>query len=510
MIMGPLLELRHITKDFPGVRALDDVNLEVLAGEVHALVGENGAGKSTLIKVISGAHQCDAGEILWRGQRVDVLSPSAALQLGISVIYQDLSLVPHLSVAENIFLGRLPLRRHTGVAVDWAQLNEQATRILQELGVRVAAETLIAQLSVAEQQMVEIAKALSLNADLLIMDEPSASLTAGELEKLFVIVKRLKDSGRAVLYISHRLEEIFEIADRVTVLRDGRTVGTWPIGGITKEQIVGCMVGHCVDTPGTTVRKTQAGEPALEVINLKRHLAPPVSFEIKHGEIVGLYGLVGSGRTELARTIFGCEKVESGQIRVNGKAVRVHCPSDAVKCGIGFVTENRLKEGLVSCMDVRANVTVANLRAVTRFNWIDSKTERNIVDNYIKRLGIKTPSQFQVVSNLSGGNQQKVVLSKWLHTQPRVIIFDEPTKGIDVGAKAEIHELMRRLAEEGVAILMISSELPEILLISDRVLVMRNGAIVADLPRSQCSEGRIMALAMGLDRTQREGGEVSA
>jgi len=493
---GPVLEMRQITKTYPGVTALDEVDFTVLPGEVHALVGENGAGKSTLMKILAGADTRDAGSIRINGEEAHLTGPQEAMRLGVSIIYQEFNLVPYMNAAENIFLGREPASAVPGV-IDFRRMYADAERIVGELGVKLDVRAPVNRLSVAQQQMVEIAKATSRSSHIIAMDEPSATLTEHELENLFALIRRLKAEGVSVVYISHRLEEIFQIADRVTVLRDGRLVATKPVAETDREDIIRMMVGRELKDKIPKAAASQ-GDVALSVRGLTRQGAlRNVTFDVRHGEILGLAGLVGAGRTEVARAIFGADRIDSGSIMLDGKPVVVRSPRDAIKLGIGLVTEDRKALGLVLGMAVRENVSLANLGVLARLGFVSRKREREVATRYVEDLMIKTPSVEQAVQNLSGGNQQKVVLAKWLFTQSKVLIFDEPTRGIDVGAKTEIYQLMNRLAESGVAIIMISSELPEILGMSDRVLVMHEGAVAGELAREEATQERIMHLATG-------------
>jgi ribose transport system ATP-binding protein len=492
----PVLQMRGITKTYPGVRALEDVDFDVRAGEVHAIVGENGAGKSTLMKILAGAQPKDSGSILIAGQQVEIGSPQKAMDLGVSIIYQEFNLVPYLNAAENIFLGREPRAAVPGF-VDFRTMYHEAQTVIDRLGVPVNVRTPVNRLSIAQQQMVEIAKATSRKSKIIVMDEPSATLTEHELASLFSLIRQLKAEGVAIIYISHRLEEVFEIADRVTVLRDGKRIDTRNVSELTRDDIIRMMVGRALTQ---MIPKVPAplGDNVLEVRNLNRKgVLHDISLHVRRGEVVGLAGLVGAGRTELARAIFGADPFDSGQILIDGKPVRVRSPQDAIKLGIGLVTEDRKAQGLVLGMVVRENITLANLGALTRLNFIMAGRERQVAREYVTSLTVKTPSIEQTVQNLSGGNQQKVVLAKWLFTQSKLLIFDEPTRGIDVGAKTEIYQLMNDLAAKGVGILMISSELPEVLGMSDRILVMHEGRIAGELQASEATQERIMHLATG-------------
>ncbi len=492
----PALEMRDISKNYPGVRALDGVSFSINPGEVHALVGENGAGKSTLMKILAGAETRDSGEILLEGKPVQITSPIEAMDLGIGIIYQEFNLVPYMSAAENIFLGREPKASIPGF-VNFRKMYDDAQRMIDSLGVKLDVRSPVNRLSVAQQQMVEIAKATSRKVKIIAMDEPSATLTEHELENLFELIRSLKSQGVAIIYISHRLEEIFEIADRVTIMRDGQWVDTHNISEVTREDIIRYMVGRELTDIIPKV-KAKIRNPVLEVKNLTRNgIIENISFKVHGGEVLGIAGLVGAGRTEVARAIFGADKIDSGEILVDGNHVDIDSPRDAIRHGIGLVTEDRKALGLILGMVVRENITLANLDSLSKLWFINLRREREIANKYVEDLMIKTPSIEQEVKNLSGGNQQKVVLAKWLFTQSKVLIFDEPTRGIDVGSKVEIYNLMNRLAESGVAIIMISSELPEILGMSDRILVMHEGKIAGELSREEATQERIMHLATG-------------
>ncbi|MBC7529290.1 MAG: sugar ABC transporter ATP-binding protein [Chthonomonadaceae bacterium] len=492
----PALEMRHISKTYPGVRALDDVSLTVGKGEVHALLGENGAGKSTLMKILAGAQSKDSGTILLNGALVEIDSPQKAMALGVSIIYQEFNLVPYLSAGENIFLGREPKAGLPGF-VNFKVLFAEAQRVLDNLGVKIDARMPVNRLSIAQQQMVEIAKATSKKSKIIVMDEPSATLTDHELRALFALIKQLKSEGVSVVYISHRLEEIIEICDRATIMRDGKWIATLDVKDLTREDIIRLMVGRELKD---AIPKVAAplGSPALEVRNLNRKgVLHDISFTVHKGEVLGIAGLVGAGRTETVRVIFGADAMDSGEILVDGKPVTIRSPQDAIKNGIGFVTEDRKHQGLVLNMAVRENSTLANLGAISRMSFIKRSEEKQVTEKYRTSLAIKTPHIEQAVKNLSGGNQQKVVLAKWLFTGSKILIFDEPTRGIDVGAKSEIYKLMNELAAQGVAIIMISSELPEVMGMSDRILVMHEGRLTGELTRAEATQEQIMTLATG-------------
>jgi rhamnose transport system ATP-binding protein len=494
---APLLALRNIYKAFPGVQALAGVSLDLYAGEVHALVGENGAGKSTLIKIAAGVHEPDAGEILIGGRPVRLQGPRHATALGIAVIHQEPYLFPTLSVLENLFVGFHPRRGPLGL-VDWQAMARRAEGVFRELGISLPLDRPAGELSAAQQQLLQIARSLLQDARVLIMDEPTSSLSQKEVEILFGIIGRLRQRGVGVLYISHRLEEVFALADRVTVLRDGQWVGTYPISAVTPEALIARMVGreltqmfpHTPHPPGEVRLRVQAlGRPGL---------FEGISFELRAGEIVGMAGLVGAGRSEVAQAIFGILPPEEGWIEVDGRRMVPRAPWEAMAAGIFYIPEDRHRQGIVAPLSVRANLTLAILRRLARFGWIDRRAEDALVDAYRERLRIRVADPEQPVGTLSGGNQQKVVVARGLATQPRVLILDEPTRGIDVGTKAEIHRLMDELAGQGMAILMISSELPEILGMSDRILVMRAGRLMGELRREEATPEQVMALAMGL------------
>jgi ribose transport system ATP-binding protein len=493
----PIVEADRIDKRFPGVHALDDVSLTVFPGEVTAVVGENGAGKSTLMKILAGAQLPDQGTIRVDGQPVTIESPRAAQQLGIITIYQELSLIDALSVGENIFLGDLPTRAGGDWRVDWPTLWRRSSDLLERVGLRIRPQTLVRNLSVAQKQMVEIARALARNVRVLILDEPTSSLTDRETERLFEIIALLKSRGVGIIYISHRLEEVFRIAQHVTVLRDGKVVGSMPIEETSEDALVRMMVGRDLSRLFSQARQS-AAPVRLEVRQLSRRgVLRDISFTVRGGEVVGLAGLVGAGRTELARCIFGADPINSGEILLDGSPVTIRTPGNAVDLGIALVPEDRKLQALILGMGVRENLTLPVLGRLGSPYLPSRSREKALVGDFIKSLRIRTPHMEQRVSALSGGNQQKVVLARWLATHPKVLILDEPTRGIDVGAKAEVHALIARLAEEGVAILMISSELPEILGMSHRILVMRNGRIVADIPRVDATEEAILAAATG-------------
>lgn len=490
-----ILDMRGIDKSFGGVHALQNVSFTCRKGEIHALVGENGAGKSTLIKILAGALQPDRGDIHIRGERVHIGDPTAARKLGVGIIYQEFNLVPQLSVVENVFLGR---EFATAMGwIDWTRMRREADELFGRLGVKMDVGAKVENLSVAQAQMVEIAKALSLNAEIIVMDEPSAVLAGEELDRLFDIIRALKAEQVTIIYISHRLDEVFQIADRATVLKDGSLVGTVDISTTTKPELIRMMVGRDLGEAFPQPDR-EIGETVLEVCGLcASGLVDNACFSIRKGEILGVAGMVGSGRTELARAIFGADKLESGEIRINGKAVSISNPSKARQQALAFVPEDRKTQGLVLGLSIRHNFSLPILDKLIHFGLVDRGKERKLLHRSMSDLQVKATSGEQTVSSLSGGNQQKVVLAKWLATEPDIIILDEPTRGIDVGAKAEVYGLVRELAKQGKAILMISSELPEIIGLSDRILVMHEGRIAGELSRQEATEERILALATG-------------
>ncbi|MBV8858967.1 MAG: sugar ABC transporter ATP-binding protein [Acidobacteria bacterium] len=495
MTDAPVLEMREIRKTFPGVVALDGVDFALRRGEVHILLGENGAGKSTLMKILSGAYQKTAGRITLDGEEVEIKNPAHAQALGVATIYQEFNLVPHLSVGENIFLGREPVRAFG--LIDRRAVNRQAAEVLGGLGLNLDPRRPVKGLRVAEQQMVEVAKALSLDARVLIMDEPTAALTEHEIKELFAAIRGLKEKGVSVVYISHRMEELFEIGDRVTVLRDGRSVGTFDVKETNKFELIRLMVNRDL----TELFPKEHAERGAEVLRVEglttRGGLKDVSFSLHKGEVLGIAGLLGAGRTELARAIFGLDKLESGSVKIKGETRRIGSPRAAINAGLGFLTEDRKAQGLVLPLSVKDNLCLPSVDKFTSLGFVDAKRERGAAERYVRELRIRTPGLEQKVVYLSGGNQQKVVLSKWLCSEAEVFIFDEPTRGVDVGAKAEIYQLMNRLAASGVAIIMISSELPEILGMSDRILVMRAGTVACEFDAKEATQEKILECALG-------------
>jgi len=499
--MQPLLNMQKISKSFPGVRALDEVDLEVYEGEVLALVGENGAGKTTLMEILNphpaptGFYKQDSGRIFLRGEEIHPRNPGEAQALGISFIHQHFNLAPNLTVAENIFLGREPRRFKALRIVDKEEMQRKTGEILDLLGVDISPGALVGSLSVAQRQIVEIAKALSRDASLIIMDEPTSALDRDETERLFSIVRRLKSREISTIFITHRLEEVFEIADRVVVLRDGRRVGAMNISDADMDTVVRMMVGR--ELTMFPKQPAEIGDAIMEVEGLSRDgVLQNIGFQLRKGEILGFAGMVGAGRTEMAQALFGIDRKDSGRIYIDGQEVRITSPRDALRAGMGLVPEDRQLQGLILLMAVKENVTLPGLDRISRWGVINRSKEREIADYYVDKLMIQTPSIHQPVIGLSGGNQQKVVLAKWLALKPRVLVLDEPTRGIDVGAKADVHALMSEIAGQGIGIVMISSEMPEILGMSDRIIVMAEGRITGEFTREEADQEKIMSCAM--------------
>jgi ABC-type sugar transport system ATPase subunit len=490
--------MRGIGKSFPGVRALTDVSLVLDAGEVLAIVGENGAGKSTLMKILAGALSADQGEIYIEGRPVRIDSPKTAEQLGIGMIYQEFTLVGQLTASQNIALGSEPMR---GPFIDDRAVVERAVQAVGELGLQLPLGIPVAKLSVGQQQLVEIAKALARHARIIVMDEPTAALTDREIDRLFAIIARLKTAGAGIVFISHRMEELPRIADRVTVLRDGKAIETRPATAFPTDDIIRAMVGRRLEAQFPALPAVTEDAPVvLEVRDLQRKPAVhEVGFSVRAGEIVGLAGLVGAGRTEILRAIAGADSPDHADVRIDGRRVRISTPRDAISAGIAFITEDRKAQGLVLGMTVRENVTLAHLSDfVDRDLLVDRRRERSAAETMVEELHVRTPTIEQIVRNLSGGNQQKVVLAKWLLGKARIFLFDEPTRGIDVGAKAEIYQLMLRLAAGGAASVMVSSELPEIMAMAHRILVVRDGTIAAEFSHAEATPDKVIAVATGV------------
>lgn len=491
----PLLVVDGATKFFGPVKALINGSITLFAGEAHALLGENGAGKSTLVKILAGVHQADGGHVTINGEPVHFSSPIAAREAGISVIYQEPNLFPDLSIAENIFMGRHPLR--SGKRIDRAEMMRRADEVFARLGVPLSPGRLARGLSVADQQIVEIAKAISFNAKIIIMDEPTAALTDVEVQRLFDVVKTLRAEGAGVMFISHRLEEVFEMCQRVTIMRDGAFVRTASIDEITIDDVIFSMVGRDIVSLYGEHQRTP-GISVLDVEHLTREgVFTDISFNVRAGEIVALAGLVGAGRTEVARGIFGIDKVDAGTVSIAGHKLKSGSPIQAMSAGIGFVPEDRRQQGLVMQMSIEGNAALASINALSRFGIIRKSAERKLASEWAARLQLKFGRFANPVMTLSGGNQQKIVLAKWLARKPRLLIIDEPTRGIDIGTKSEVHRLLGELVEQGIAVLMISSEMPEVLGVADRILVLHEGRLVAEFSREEADEASIMRAAAG-------------
>lgn len=490
-----ILQMKKIKKQFPGVLALDEVDLEVRKGEVLGLIGENGAGKSTLVKILSGAVTIDCGEIVLDGHVISPnMTPKERMESGIAIIYQELNYLNEMTIAENLFMGRVPLKGLLG-AVDYKKMKQESQELLRSFHLNYNPFTLVKDLTVAEKQMIEILRAVSRDAKVLIMDEPTSSLNETETKRLFEFIGSLKKKGVSIIYISHKLEEIFAIADRVQVMRDGKKVGLLHTSETTNTELVMLMVGRTI-TDMYPKEEATIGEVVLKVENLTCDIAKDISFELHKGEVLGFYGLVGSGRTEIVEGLIGKKERQCGRISIDGKEIRIRNPIEAKKNGIAYVPSDRKQEGLVLVHSVKDNLTITMLEKLGVFK-LDSKKERQYCDSWINKLGIKTPSRFVAINSLSGGNQQKVVIAKWLLTNPKVIIMNEPTRGIDVGAKVEIYKVMEELCKEGISIIMVSSELPETMGITDRMLVFADGKMVGEVKRSEYQQDKILHMAVG-------------
>ncbi|WP_343210664.1 sugar ABC transporter ATP-binding protein [Anaerolentibacter hominis] len=493
----PILQLKNISKSFPGVKALNQVSLSVHAGEILGLVGENGAGKSTLMKVLTGAYQKDEGEIYLEGQPIDVTSTARGRELGISIIYQELSVMPQLSVTENMFLGNL--RTNKRGIVDWKGMEHETKEALSKMGLDIPGDTLMRDLNIAQSQMIEICRATIINkAKVLIMDEPTSSLVDREISHMFEIMRQLKKQGIAIVYITHRLEELFEITDRIEVMKDGENSASMKTADVTKDDIVHAMVGRELKD-FYPAHDGKRGEALLEVSHLSQgKMVKDISFTAYAGEILGFAGLIGAGRSETMMSIFGAMPDVKGEVVYKGRKVKFKHPEEAIRAGIALAPEDRKKQGLIQIFSINHNTSLANMEGIfTRFKTLNLKKEREIADQYVKALNIRTPDAEKRVGELSGGNQQKVIVGKWMFTDAKVMIFDEPTKGIDVGAKAEIYRLMRKLANEGAAVIMISSELPEVIGVSDRIIVMHDGSYRGEFSWQEADEKKIMEAAIG-------------
>jgi ribose transport system ATP-binding protein len=492
MVVGstpqPLLTVRDVSKEFPGVKALDHISLEVTGGVVHGIVGENGAGKSTLMKILSGVYEKDSGEVIFEGRQIEKITPIESMHMGLAIIYQELNLVNTMTVGENVFLGRF------AESGGRRGVHAKARALLDSIGCKVSTHKMVSELSVSDKQMVEIAKALSFDSKLIIMDEPSSSLTQDEMDKLVTIIADLKAKGIAIIYISHKLDEIFGFCDKVTVMRDGRVIDTRPVSELTRNEMIAMMVGRTIENEYPP-RPESAGEPILEIKSISTRKLKDVQLTLRKGEILGLVGLVGSGRTELVRALFGADKVRKKSVYLDGKPVQIHNPIDAINLGLAMVPEDRKLQGLLLGFSVEQNISLAVLRHLTRGGFIDSSGESQVADRQIKALNVKTPSAKTRIRTLSGGNQQKAILGRWLEMKPRILILDEPTRGIDVGAKYEIYLLMKKIVEEGGSIILISSELPEVLHMSNRVNTICDGRVNGEFDPMVASADEIMAKA---------------
>ena len=504
-----ILEVENVSKGFPGVKALDSVSFDLRKGEVHALVGENGAGKSTLMKILSGVYQADEGTIRYKGKEVSFNNVTQASKAGIGIIYQELNLIPHLSVAANIFIGREPLTRFG--TLNEKKMNADAVAVLGRLNIRIDPTITLNKLPVSKQQMVEIAKAISTDSEVLIMDEPTSALTESEIDELFTVIHTLRNRGVAIIYISHRLEELKHIVDRITIFRDGHSVSTDDYSAIGIDEIVNRMVGRKLENKFPPKQNVPTTEKILEVRNIVRKgILHDISFDLYRGEILGIAGLMGAGRSELGRALFGADPIDSGEVIMNGRRLSLSSPSDAINAGIAYLSENRKEDGLAVKMQLSQNVTMANVLEISsRFGILSSSREIEAAQKYVKDLTIRTPSISQVVNNLSGGNQQKVVVAKWLFCDSKIMIFDEPTRGIDVGTKYAIYELIGKLARDGRGIIMISSELPEILGLADRILVLHEGKLAATLTTAETTQEEILNYAAGVATSIKEDARMS-
>jgi len=491
-----IMDLKGMTKSFPGVLALDNVDFDLKRGEVHALIGENGAGKSTLIKIISGAYKKDAGTIRMEGRDIDIHNPRHAQELGIATVYQEFNLIPYLSVAENIFLGRQPVKRGLIRTIDRPRMHREAYELLKSLEIELDPKIVVQKLGIAQKQMVEIAKAFSVKSKICIFDEPTATLTPNEIQELFKLIKRLKSQGVGIIYISHRLEEVFRIGDRITVLRNGQYVGTKGIDEVSTADLVEMMIGRKVEEVRTE-KDRKLGPEVLRVENMSGEKFSNINLFLREGEIVGLAGLIGSGRTEVLRAIFGADSIRSGEIFLKGENIKVREPRQALKKRIALLPEDRKVHGLVSCRPVEENVILSSLDDVSYAGILNKVKIFRRVKSFIEKLDIRTPTQKQLVMYLSGGNQQKVIIARWLCAECDVLMFDEPTRGIDVGAKQEVHNLMRNLASQGAALLVVSSEIPELMRICDRIYVMHEGRIAAEFPAENLTSDMILNAAFG-------------
>ena len=491
-----ILEVKGISKHFPGVQALSEVDLDIRRGEVHAVVGENGAGKSTLMKVLTGVYRRDAGEYFFEGKPVQLQNIHQSIEMGVSCIYQELTIVPMIDVARNIFLGNLPMKNRA--RIDYAKLYRDAQEVLKMLEMDISPRTLAKDLSVAQHQMLEIGRAVSRNAKVIIMDEPTSSLTNKETQTLFKVIRSLKERGIAIFYISHKLEEILEISDRISVFRDGKKITTFDNDAqVTQEMIIAHMIGRNIDNYFNK-QSCPIGDVILETRNLTRNgVFRDISFKVHAGEVLGMFGLVGAGRSEAITAMFGIDKLDAGEIYIDGKLQKIRSPFAAIKAGMGLIPEDRRKQGLILKLSVKTNEMIIKMNQINRFGFIDRKREQSLAQDYKEQLNIKTPTLNKLVGELSGGNQQKVVIAKWLMMSPRILILDEPTRGIDVGAKSEIYRLINGLAAQGIAVIVISSELPEILGICDRVITMHEGELSGEFTTAETNSAEVLHAALG-------------
>lgn len=491
--MDVLLKAKGVSKHFGGIQALDNIDFEVERGEIHGLVGENGAGKSTLMKIITGVYQKDEGDLWFDGSLLASKSPLQCRNLGIGMVYQESSLIRSLDVKSNIFLGKYPVRKLRGF-VNWKSLKEQTQKILEELDIQIDPDIPVGQLTFGKRQMIDIAKVVAYNSKLVILDEPSSALSEDEKESLFKVMNRLKEEGTSIIYISHRLSEIFEISDKITVLRDGKLIGSDLARNLTVDSLIKMMVGHSVESG--MIRQGNSHSESSEVLRVeglsRGNVLKNISFRLHKGEILGIGGLIGSGRTELARAIFGIDRIDSGKVYVNDQQLIIDSPGVAVKHGLVLVPESRKEYGIIARMSTADNITLSTLEQFTRFSFINRSQQQKRAQNFVEKLGIKVSGLAQLVANLSGGNQQKVVLAKWLSSNPKILILDEPTRGIDVGAKGEIHRLVAKLVDEGLAVIMISSEIEEVMKLADRVLVLHEGAVAGMLNHDEISEENLL------------------
>jgi ABC-type sugar transport system ATPase subunit len=496
--LSPLWELRNVSKKFPGVQALDDVSVSVFAGRIHALIGENGSGKSTMVKCLAGVHQPEEGVLIYKGEEVELPHPFVAREYGVGTIYQEFSLVPTLTVAENIFLGR-QLKKPGGAGLDWKEMQSRTSEILEQLSISIDPEMIIRDLSVAEQQMVEIVKAISLDSTLLIMDEPTAALGLSETQRLHQLIKQLADQGKAILYISHRLDEVFQIADHISILKDGRLVGDEPIGNLKAKDVIRMMVGFDI-AQHYPKEDNATNEITLEIKNIYTESGVnDVSFDIRRGEVFGLGGMVGSKRTDIALAIFGYDHLKSGEIYLDGKKLRLSSPIDAIKAGIGLVPENRKEDGLFFNFEAPQNITLSRLKGLMKRGFMNLAEEQDVGKEYLDKLNITPSAMEKSVQFLSGGNQQKVVIARWLYSQAKLLIFDEPTQGIDVGAKVEVYHVINELTANGISVLLISSDYPELLAMSDRIAIIRDGRTLQISPANELSEYQLLSITSGAD-----------